>query len=271
MITIKINGITYKSLSKAGKAHNIAVPSIRWAIKHGNPTVKGLPFEVVKQPSLPLPLNSIPKTNKAEVEALDNQIAELKSRYEQAKIFGTEADWKEQLKEYRKVLVKKAAMQNPNHNSALPKPVAKPKKRSTIKGCPVYCETLNKTFKSITAAAKFAKADNWTMSIKMDVAGQFVDKEGNVYKRLKPMDTKNVYRNTGDAVQKIFKTKKSFSKQLNMIPVVNEVKVEKKVEVPNSITMIKEVLKENAMTFLSLDQYSQAKKNLDALASLENK
>ena len=261
MITIKINGITYNSLTKAGKAHNIAVPSIRWAIKHGNSTVKGLPFEVVKQPTLPF--------DKAETKDLDNQIAELKSRYEQAKIFGTEADWKEQLREYRKVLVKRAAMQNPNHNPALPKVVAKPKKQT--KGCPVYCETLNKTFKSIKEAAQFAKADNWTMSIKMDVAGQFVDKEGNVYKRLKPMDTKNTYRNTGAALQKIFKNKKSHSKQLNLIPTVNEVKVEKKVEVPNSMTLIKEVLKENAMTFLSLDQYSQAKKNLDALASLENK
>lgn len=49
-------------------------------------------------------------------------------------------------------------------------------------------------FNSIRDASIEAGADEWTMSKKMEFAGSFIDKFGNEYKRLTPMDTKNTYR-----------------------------------------------------------------------------
>lgn len=79
---------------------------------------------------------------------------------------------------------------------------AKKSKKIDKRACPVICETNNKRFKTITAAAKYAKANSWTMGMKMDVHGRFVDKEGNVYKRLKPMVTKNKYMSKFDTITK---------------------------------------------------------------------
>lgn len=73
--------------------------------------------------------------------------------------------------------------------------------RKAREGTPVYCKTTDKTFNSIKEAAKFANADNWTMSKKMKTSGGFVDKNGNEYVRLKPMDTKNTYNDTGKTVK----------------------------------------------------------------------
>lgn len=49
-------------------------------------------------------------------------------------------------------------------------------------------------FGSIRDASIEADADEWTMSKKMEFAGSFIDKFGNEYKRLTPMDTKNTYK-----------------------------------------------------------------------------
>ena len=54
---------------------------------------------------------------------------------------------------------------------------AKKSKKIDKRACPVICETNNKHFKTITAAAKYAKANSWTMGIKTDVHSRFVDKE----------------------------------------------------------------------------------------------
>ena len=67
------------------------------------------------------------------------------------------------------------------------------KKLEDKRKVPVLCETTGMTFGTIQEASAYAKANPWTMSIKMDVMGQFIDSEGRVYKRLTPMKTKNVY------------------------------------------------------------------------------
>lgn len=72
-----------------------------------------------------------------------------------------------------------------------------PKNDGRKSGTGVYCENLNKHFPSINDAAKFAQADAWTMSKKMEFAGKFIDDNGNVYIREQPMKTINVYKNTG--------------------------------------------------------------------------
>lgn len=70
----------------------------------------------------------------------------------------------------------------------------------------VYCKTLGKWFKTIGAAAKFAKVNDWTMSRKMETAGCFIDNEGNEYIRSKPMKTKNEYKSTGTTLKRRVKT-----------------------------------------------------------------
>lgn len=63
----------------------------------------------------------------------------------------------------------------------------KTKLRHSTKNCPVFCETTNTTYDSITAAAREANVNSWTMGLKMDKAGKFIDKNGNVYVRSRPM------------------------------------------------------------------------------------
>lgn len=67
-------------------------------------------------------------------------------------------------------------------------------------GCRAWCPTLNKWFKSICAAARFAGVNDWTMSKKMEVSGSFVDSNGNKYFREHPMKTKNDYVDTGNTM-----------------------------------------------------------------------
>lgn len=81
----------------------------------------------------------------------------------------------------------------------------------------MFCKTLNIWFKTITSAANFAKADNWTMSRKMDVLGSFIDANGNEYIREKPMRTKNNYTehfNTMVAKRTIVRRKKQTVKSM---------------------------------------------------------
>lgn len=83
-----------------------------------------------------------------------------------------------------------------------PSTINKLKSRKQREGTKVYCKTIDKTFDSIEDAARFANADGWTMGKKMEASGGFVDKKGNEYVRLKPMDTKNTYNDTGKTIKK---------------------------------------------------------------------
>jgi len=58
-------------------------------------------------------------------------------------------------------------------------------------------------FESITEAASFAKANAWTMSLKMEVFGYFEDKQGNKYYRQDKMKTKNEYKSSEPKITKI--------------------------------------------------------------------
>lgn len=75
-------------------------------------------------------------------------------------------------------------------------------KRHDSRTVKVLCVTTGKRYNRLKDASKAARCNPWTMSVKMETAGQFIDSLGNVYKRLTPMNSKNVYKNTGDTVQK---------------------------------------------------------------------
>lgn len=63
-------------------------------------------------------------------------------------------------------------------------------------------------FSTITAAAKYAGVDGWTMSLKKGTAGSFIDKYGNEYIREHPMSTKNKYVNRGKKIKRDVKKHK---------------------------------------------------------------
>ena len=63
-------------------------------------------------------------------------------------------------------------------------------KKITKRACPVLCETTGKMYPTITAAAKVAEVSSWTMSLKMETTGKFIDKDGNTYVRTRPMVSK---------------------------------------------------------------------------------
>ena len=55
------------------------------------------------------------------------------------------------------------------------------------KKVPVKCLDTGKIYNTISEAARDAKIHMWTMSLKMEKNGKFIDKNGNTYVRLKPM------------------------------------------------------------------------------------
>lgn len=135
------------------------------------------------------------------------------------------------------------------------------KRKAKRKGCPVICETLNKKFKSIREASVYAKVNDWTMSKKMETAGQFIDNEGNVYKRILPMDTKNVYVNTGDTLQKIHNVK---HRRINKEPVIESKPTVMEV---NPVS----VLQNEAINHIQNGDYIKAEMFIAALKLIANK
>ena len=94
----------------------------------------------------------------------------------------------------------------------------------------------------------------------VDHALQFVDKEGNVYKRLKPMNTNKVYTNTGDTMQKEVK------KHSKAIPVVAEQPAQPKV---SGIALAKQILKGKAIDYIQNNNFNLAKELLDVVDQIK--
>ena len=98
------------------------------------------------------------------------------------------------------------------------------------KNCGVICETNGKVFTTITQAAKYAGCNDWTMSVKMTAKGQFVDSLGRVYKRLRPMESKNTYTTCSDKMVKPNYKKKSKKEQKNLPSIDGSVKISQPVK-----------------------------------------
>ena len=74
-------------------------------------------------------------------------------------------------------------------------------------------------FESISKASLFAKANSWTMSLKMQVFGYFEDQKGNKYYRLHEMNTKNTYTSCSPKMIKEQKKHKRYKQPKKGIPV----------------------------------------------------
>lgn len=140
------------------------------------------------------------------------------------------------------------------------------------KRCKVFCETTGKVYPSIKAAAKELGVNCWTMGVKMDVKGQFVDKQGNVYKRERPMESRNVYFTKTDSLQNWNKVNqkpnKDVYKQSETKP---EQTVMAEVLKPQATTenIAVKVLKEQAINFVNNGDYATAKTLLETIEKIQ--
>lgn len=150
-------------------------------------------------------------------------------------------------------------------------PISKIKNKNDRRPCPVMCENLNVKFKTITEAAAYAQADSWTMSKKMETAGQFIDKNGNVYKRIKPMKSKNTYTNTGDTIKKPRAFAHRKTNKIYVQPEVQEVKpavIQPAQPVIDKVQLAKDVLKEKVISSINANDYTLAKNLIDVIQEL---
>lgn len=138
------------------------------------------------------------------------------------------------------------------------------KKRGQAKSCPVYCENLNKTFRTIGDAAKFAKVSGYTLSTKTETCGKFIDKAGNVYTRLKPMQqrTSKVYPDTGAEVK--VERPQGYTRMVTPKATIPE---SKPVVIDNNPVT---VLQNNAISHIKNGDYTSAEKFITALKVISN-
>lgn len=131
-------------------------------------------------------------------------------------------------------------------------------KKKSGRNSPIYCENLNKTFKTIRAAAKFAKTSTYTLSTKTEVSGRFVDKAGNIYTRLKPMNRKSTkqYPNTGDTLK--FERSTGYVKT----PVVAKENI-------SGIALAKSILKDKVNSYVQSDNFKMAKELMDVIEQIK--
>lgn len=140
------------------------------------------------------------------------------------------------------------------------------------KACKVFCETTGKVYPSIEAAAKAIGVSGWTLSMKMQVKGQFVDSNGNVYKRERPMDSKNVYSTTSAGIKNWKQTGQKSLRNIYVQP-TNEPEQTVMTEVlkPQATTesIAVKVLKEQAINFVNKGDYATAKTLLETIEKIQ--
>jgi len=134
------------------------------------------------------------------------------------------------------------------------------------KACKVICSD-GTVYNSIEQASKAAGVSGWTMGVKMETAGSFVDKNGNSYTRERPMETKNVYRNTGNYMKKPRQVK---STTVYTKPIVENIQPITETPAANNTNAAdaKQVLKEQSIKFIQQNDYNTAKVLLDIIDKL---
>ena len=126
----------------------------------------------------------------------------------------------------------------------------------------VKCLETGKIYPSIGAIAKKLGVNMWTMSVKMEETGKFIDKQGNSYVRLSPM-VKRVDHSYG------FKTS-SIVRNIHRNKVEKSVKpVETVSSTPSKKDLIVQNLVKSASLLTDTKNYSQAAQVLNILSEFD--
>lgn len=139
---------------------------------------------------------------------------------------------------------------------------------------PVKCLETNTIYPSINAAAKACKEHMWTMSVKMEETGKFVDRQGNTYIRLAPM-IKRTNRTYGVKSSEITRDIKPYTKKsgISMFKCdaepSKEIKVEETKFVPNDKEVIVNNLVKSATLLTANKNYNEAAQVLTILSNFD--
>lgn len=130
------------------------------------------------------------------------------------------------------------------------------RKKETKLGCGVLCTTTGKQFNTITEAAKHCNVNAWTMGLKMEKAGKFIDNDNNEYIRLSPMKSKDL---------------SMYPKQIPELKRIVQRTAKEKLK--NSIEQgkvksEKDVLKDVVKSFINNNKYDEAIKLISVLEAL---
>lgn len=145
--------------------------------------------------------------------------------------------------------------------------------------CKVMCTNTGKVFSSISEAARSCGAKSWTMGLKMERAGKFIDANNNEYVRLSPMRSKNVeaYGETSPKLEhevKEYKRKPKFLKKVIEkveTPVVTPAK-NYTIEKPESAMSVASSHLENAAkALITASKYEEAMEIISTLSKWNTK
>jgi DNA-binding protein Fis len=244
MITVKINNKVFNSISRAAKFLGINRPALSVMLKNKQATTyKDLLIEKLEVPSKTKDKTIHGGRRKATPIIVDG--VAYNSCWEADKKFGfnigtLSKKLNKGVKEYKGHKIE----------PVYPSMIKDIKPTNTVR---VYCVDTDTTFDTLSEAARFAGADGWTMSKKMETSGYFIDNAGRAYKRLSPMKTKNVYKDTGSTLmyQRAFakRTVKNKKPEVVDTPVVETPKPEVKqpVVLPN---IVKEAINDKIIQLL---------------------
>lgn len=143
------------------------------------------------------------------------------------------------------------------------------KKKPSSKCCPVLCQTTGERFESISALAKALNMDAWTLSLKMETAGYFVDSNKNKYIRLQPMHTSVKYpmQRPDMRDKKIVLNSKENEITKEAVKALNIESQKNILNINNIMNGIKTIAIDN----INKGDYTEASKYIAALAILNNK
>lgn len=278
---VLVNGIEFPSISAAARALKTQHPSLLNALNNGG-VFRGMHVSYVNAKDAPITITTLIQSNPKTETKMKKQRQEVivegqtfKSMTEAAKFIGCDVScirWAlnfNKTRKYKDLTVKfadeakeAAVVASFDKSREMHKQQRKARriKKLSEKYSPIYCENLGKTFKTLKEAAKFAKTSTYSMSTKTQVAGQFVDKVGNVYKRVKPMKTNKQYPDTGDKIK--------FDKASGY----NRVSVKTEQPIANTVSGIqlaKNILKDKVAAYVQSDNFKMAKELMDVIEQIK--
>lgn len=277
---VMVNDIEFPSIAAAARALKVGHPSLLNALNSSG-MFRGMRVSYVNAKDAPITITpSVQPKSKMEIKMNTRNSQKVivedqtfKSMTEAAKFIGCDVScirWALKFNKSRKYKNLSVRFADPVKEAEViasfdkakearkQRRIARKCKKLPKKYSPIYCENLGKTFKTLKEAAKFAKTSTYTMGIKTQVSGQFIDKAGNVYRRVKPMKTNKQYPNTGDTLK--YNKASGYTKTKEEQPAQQTI---------SSVQLAKNILKEKAAAYVQSDNFKMAKELMDIIEQIK--